>query len=47
MNDSTLHFGQMLKDLDHEKFEEGMKLKMKGSAEAEKKGHSTFSFSHT
>ena len=34
MNDDVLHYGQMLKDRDHDKFEEGMKKEMQGLAEA-------------
>jgi len=29
-NDDVLHYGQMLKDPDQEKFKEGMKTEMKG-----------------
>ena len=34
-NDDVLHYGQMLKDPDREKFEEGMKAEMKGLVDAE------------
>ena len=35
INGDILHYVQMLKDRDHDKFEEGMKKEMQGLAEAE------------